>query len=245
MDLIDILTLGRLTYKFGTKKVGSKVVGDYGITGNLNEILKLVERNSIALESHYLIKNLIKIYEENYNVKDDNENILTSEDHEDLKQFYSVIFSFIFVALKDKIVFPAYSYGDLNFQKLYKGAKRFFISKIWKNMQNIEKKDMEDCVKCLLTENWTPAGVMAMRAIESAVREYYFKLTNQRKTQWWKILEELKTNQNADQDLVKELDYIREHIRNPLAHPEDRIENHAEAEEAFLHAKKILTKIYS
>ena len=245
MNLFDILNLGVILSYVIILKEGSIIVGENGLTGNLKKTLVILKRNSLAKEHLYMIENMIKNLEKEYDKKDIARNTVTRKTIDDLSQILIAIYSLIVVSVRDRKVFSAFTDGDLNFNKLCKGAKIFFNADIWKNLHEIEKMDLEDCVKCLLTENWTPAGVMAMRAIESAVREYYFKLTKQRKTQWWRILDELKTNQNADQDLVKELDYIREHIRNPLAHPEDRIENHAEAEEAFLHAKKILAKIYS
>lgn len=241
MNLLDILNLGEDLTDFRNKKAGSIVIGDKGITGILKNILSILKKNTIVPENHYIIKNMIKSYKEKYKAK----NKLTPKGEKELEYYWSLIYSFILNGLRDRVVFSAYIDGDLSVRKLSKGAKSFFSSNIWKKLQEIEKQDLDDCTKCLLIENWTPAGVMAMRAIESAVREYFFKLTNQRKTQWWKILDELKTNQNANQDLVEELDYIRKHIRNPLAHPEDRIETHTEAGKAFLHARDILSKIYS
>ena len=134
--------------------------------------------------------------------------------------------------------------GNLNPKKLVSGAESFFSERIWQNLQQIEKKDIEDCVKCLLIERWTPAGIMAMRVIESAVRTYYKTLTGKVKTNWYSILEDIKKNHpDVDKNLIEELDYIRKHIRNPLAHPELRI-NQTEAEEAFMHTMKVLTQIY-
>ena len=245
MYLLDIFQLGLFVSRTFTLRVGSIVIGKNDLTGNLKEILDILRRNSIATENHYMIEGIIEKLEKEYDKKNIAKNKLTQKTLIDLNYSLNAIYSIILANIRDRVIFSAFTDGDLNITKLCKGAKMFFNEDVWKNLQEIEKKDLEDCVKCLLTENWTPAGVMAMRVIESAVREYYFKLTNERKTQWWKILDELKSNQNADQDLVKELDYIREHIRNPLAHPEDRIETHREAEKVYLHAIELLSKIYS
>ena len=245
MNLLDIFKLGTILPRILTLEVGSIVVDKNGLTGNLKTTLDILKRNSLAMENHFMIENMIKDLEKEYDKKNPAKNKLTQKSINNLNYILSAIYSLIIVSIRDCVVFTAFSDGDLNTDKLCKGAIYFFNSDVWKNLQEIERNDLEDCVKCLLTENWTPAGVMAMRAIESAVREYYFKLTSERKTQWWKILDELKDNEDADKDLVEELDYIRKHIRNPLAHPEDRIETHTEAGKAFLHARDILTKIYS
>lgn len=245
MKLFDIFKLGEHFTILGKFHVGSVVISDNGITGTLKKINNILMKNSIGSEVQNVIKSMIVVLKDEYKSEDGVKKTLTEKGDEDLSSFWIVIYTLLLFALKDRVVFSAYLEGDLNTKKLCNGAKSFFSSKNWKKLKQIERQDLEDCVRCLLTENWTPAGVMAMRAIESAVREYYFKLTEERSTQWWSILDELKDNPDADEDLVKELDYIREHIRNPLAHPEDRIENHVEAEKAFLHAKEILIKIYS
>ena len=95
---------------------------------------------------------------------------------------------------------------------------------------------------------WTPAGIMIMRVIESAVRKYYKDITKtDKKESWGYLLKDLEENysEKTDKKLIDELSYIRKHIRNPLAHPEDLYESHEEADIAFVHAKKVLTSIYS
>lgn len=46
-------------------------------------------------------------------------------------------------------------------------------------MSQIEKENLNECTRCLLTESWTAAGFMAMRTFEFAVLTYFNQLTNQ------------------------------------------------------------------
>ncbi|MHA1435641.1 MAG: hypothetical protein ACTSO7_17515 [Candidatus Heimdallarchaeota archaeon] len=245
MYLFDIFRLGSVSNDLLIIKVGDIVIGENGITGKLKRILDILKRHSITNENHYILENQIEELESNFDKSKNEKNKLTLKAKNQLDLLTKMIYSLIVTNLRDTVIFKAYTDGDLNVKKLCDGAENFFISKVWKKMQKIEQDDLNDCVRCLLTENWTPAGVMAMRAIESIVREYYFKLTNQRMNQWWKILDKLKKHPDANQELVKELDYIREHVRNPLAHPEDRIDSHDDAEITFIHAKKVISIVHS
>lgn len=99
-------------------------------------------------------------------------------------------------------IFQPYLDGNLNCEKLLKRMENFLDSTTWQNMQEIEKDDLQDFITCYLNKAWTPAGIMAMCAIESSVRKYYTTLTGQTKTQWWKITDDLRKNYQADKDLV-------------------------------------------
>ena len=151
----------------------------------------------------------------------------------------------IFNEIRDVITIQPYLKGNLNYQKLLdEGIKGFIDSEVWCNMQDLEKNDLEDFRTCYLNKAWTSAGMMCMRVIESAVRNYYFDLTGFSETKWWDITDDLLKHPKSDKDLVKKLDYIRKHIRNPLQHPELRI-TPQEAEETFLQTIQILSTIYN
>ncbi|MBN1327888.1 MAG: hypothetical protein JXA54_00315 [Candidatus Heimdallarchaeota archaeon] len=149
----------------------------------------------------------------------------------------------IFDELGNIPITQPYLNGNLNAQKLLKGIEYFLDSTTWENMQENEKEDLQDFVTCYLNKSWTPAGIMGMRVIESSVRKYYTSLTGQIKTKWWQITDELLDHPKADKELVQKLDYIREHVRNPLAHPEQRL-NCSQAEEIFHQGIFVLNKIY-
>ncbi len=149
----------------------------------------------------------------------------------------------IHTELGNIIITQPYLDGNLNSEKLLKGIEHYFESTTWGNMQAIEKEDLQDFRTCYLNKAWTPAAIMVMRVIESSVRKYYFDLTGKKKTQWWKITDELMKNPKADKNLIKELDDLRKNVRNPLSHPELRMDSN-EVEKAFLHAVIVLPKIY-
>ena len=152
----------------------------------------------------------------------------------------------VYREIGELIIIKPYLDGDLNYEKLRKGIEVFFEPNVWRNMQEIEKNDLQDFKLCYISKAWTSAGIMAMRVIESAMRNYYTIITKGKTlTNWNEILNDLKKNHpKADKDLLKKLEYIKDNLRNPLAHPELRIEAH-ETEEAFHHAKYVVNKVYS
>jgi len=141
-------------------------------------------------------------------------------------------------------VIKPYTSGELNYDKLIKGIQNHFESSTWKNLTELNKMDLEDFRICYLSKAWTPAGIMLMRVIESAVRKYYTDLTGKKLTGWGKITVELKKHPKADKTLVDELDDLRKNVRNPLAHPEERMDV-KEVEKTFLQVLIILPKIYT
>ncbi|MFW9972602.1 MAG: hypothetical protein ACFFDF_20620 [Candidatus Odinarchaeota archaeon] len=134
---------------------------------------------------------------------------------------------------------------NLNPKKLSSGVKSFFDINIWNKMSDLEKDDLEDSCRCISLQAWTPAGMIAMRVVESVFRNYYQNITSNDPSgkQWGSMLEELKNNQSANQKLVGYFDYLKD-IRNELQHPDKRL-SQFEAEAVFQHAIYILDTIYS
>ncbi|MFX0173902.1 MAG: hypothetical protein ACFE9L_18615 [Candidatus Hodarchaeota archaeon] len=66
----------------------------------------------------------------------------------------------------------------INPDNLMEGVQTFFTPEIWNRLQEIEKEDLEDGGKCLLLELWTPASMIVMRTVESALRMYYHQCTS-------------------------------------------------------------------
>ena len=231
--------------------------GEIGFTSVIHDVLLLLQKHSISSQSIKEMKEAIEYLNENYQdyssegllkkIISDGKYHLTVDDAKKILTKVNIWGDRIINELRSTIIFPAYTTGDLNPKKLINGAENFFNAKIWQNIAQIAKDDLEDCVKCLLTENWTPAGIMAMRVIESAVRKYYKDIVGiNKKKPWGILLADLIKNHEAktDKNLIAELTYIKDHMRNPLAHPELRIEK-AEAEKAFILTKEILVKIYT
>lgn len=143
------------------------------------------------------------------------------------------------------IIFEAFTDGMLNPEKLLTGASSFFSQEIWEKLQTIEKLDLNESAKCLLTSSWTAAGVMAVRALESGIRTYCsnFGENYTNKMTFGQMIAELKNSSKTDTKFVGYLDYLKE-IRNDLAHPNVRIEQF-ESEQVFQHTVYVLEKIYS
>ena len=134
---------------------------------------------------------------------------------------------------------------NLNPEKLSLGAKSFFDIKIWDEISNLEKDDLEDGCRCISLQAWTPAGMIIMRVIESVLRNYYQKQTSNNPTgkMWGQMLTDLKSIPSANQKLVGYFEYLKD-IRNALQHPEARL-SQFESEDVFHHAMNILNTFYS
>ena len=115
--------------------------------------------------------------------------------------------------------------GNLNPDKLSKGARSFINAKIWKKMDKIEREDLDDGCRCLSIQAWTPASMITMRVVESVLRAYYQKITalDPKGKMWSNILNELRTAKSTEKTLIGYLDYLRE-IRNKLQHPDARLD---------------------
>lgn len=133
----------------------------------------------------------------------------------------------------------------LNPEKLSSGAKSFFEDQIWNQFSNLEKEDIEDGCRCISLQAWTPAGMITMRAIESALRSYYQKTTNNSPEgkMWGPMLDELLNNTSPNKKLIGYFDYLKD-IRNSLQHPDARLSKF-EANDVFHHAIHIFNTIYS
>jgi len=196
------------------------------------------EINDFLKDFKPFITNSIEYFQKNLN----NLEILLK----DLERFIAKWDDRVFLELKKIPIIIPFLEGNLNTNKLLSGVEEFFTIKpnTWRNLPTIQKDDLQDFIRCYLNQAWTPAGIMAMRVIESAVRDYYSEITSKESTNWNEILIDLKKNHpDANQDLIKRLDYIRKNVRNPLAHPELRL-NFQEAEECFQQALYVLYLIY-
>ncbi len=133
----------------------------------------------------------------------------------------------------------------LNPEKLSIGAVSFFDKKIWDEMSDLEKNDLDDGCRCISLQAWTPAGMITMRVIESVIRNYYQKQTSRDPTgkMWGQMLTDLKAIPSANQKLIGYFEYLKDK-RNTLQHPEARL-SQFESEDVFHHAIHILNIVYS
>ena len=129
-------------------------------------------------------------------------------------------------------------------EKLLIGPKSFFKNDVWDEMEDLEKRDLEDGCQCLLIGAWTPAGMILMRTIEKALRNYYQNLTGNdpKGKNWGPILKELKDISSTDLKLLGYFDHLKD-IRNSLGHPDARLDSD-QAEHIFNHTRYIYNLLY-
>ena len=135
--------------------------------------------------------------------------------------------------LNERIVIEAFTEGTLNFKKLLSGGGNFFPDDVWNSLSEISMSDLNDACLCLLTQSWTPAVMISLRASEDSIRNLYKNKTGKdvKKKGWNTIINELKEMKEINPSLLNYLDYIRE-IRNTAEHP-DKIFDQLEAERLF------------
>jgi hypothetical protein len=134
--------------------------------------------------------------------------------------------------------------GKLDLNILLQGIDSFFPKTVWNSINKYDKEDLDDCLFCLLVDRPTPSGMIAMRAVESAVRHYYSEILNKTpdRISWSNIINELKNNKNSNKILLKYIDYLKD-IRNTLQHPDKRLTTN-EAEQILLHVVEIYKQVY-
>lgn len=146
--------------------------------------------------------------------------------------------------LKKRDVIELVTDTDLNPNKLKEGGSAFFNPELWKSMSDLQKADFNDGCKCVVVGSWTPAGMIIMRSIESAVRTYYNKITDEDPTEvdWGKLQQELSSAKSVDKKLLGHLSYLKD-LRNELQHPDKRLDR-SEAENILTQAIHVFKRIY-
>ena len=141
--------------------------------------------------------------------------------------------------------------GRLDYEKLIeKGIDHLFpdVSILYK-LNEIVKHDLEEALYCLCFEKPTASAMVALRAVEAALRQLYIALKPEAKIEriyWSTILEELeklfKQHNIEAKTLLGYLNYLRD-IRNMAEHP-DKIFDQHEAEDILIHACHAVREIY-
>jgi len=101
-----------------------------------------------------------------------------------------------------------------------------FSSQAWSVMDERAKDEFDESGKCLAFERHTASGFHALRGVEIVILQYVQKLTGgsiPRQRDWGSYIDVLRKN-NGDKDVIAVLDNIRTLDRNPLMHPEDRLD---------------------
>jgi hypothetical protein len=117
---------------------------------------------------------------------------------------------------------------------LIEGAHHVLPEEILTVFPDQVTQDIKDAGRCLAFELSTACGFHLMRAVESAIHTYYTEATGhtpKRKDRNWgayvrNLRSHIKDNidSKVDTKLIALIDQIREHHRNVLMHPEERLE---------------------
>lgn len=87
--------------------------------------------------------------------------------------------------------------------------------------------DLKQAGKCIAFEIPNAAGFHIIRAIEAVIRLYYEKeigaIPKPKDRNWGAYIKNLRSAK-ANEKILTSLDSIREHYRNPILHPEERLE---------------------
>lgn len=214
------------------------VKGEYSIIETLRIILKYLRDSELSLNTQSEIEQLIEIFEKSYK---ENE-ILKPEDIRTIKERIILWEDRIKNELNQRITMEVSTKGNLNYKKLLEGAQSFFSEDVWNTLSELSKKDLDAACKCLLTQSWTPAVMISLRASEGAIRKFYESVTgNESQEMAWKKILDILHKENINEILLGYLDYIRE-IRNEAEHP-DRVFKPDEAERVFLQVVDIFSVI--
>jgi hypothetical protein len=88
--------------------------------------------------------------------------------------------------------------------------------------------DLREAGKCVAYEVPTAAGFHIIRATESVIRQYYFlvvgTLPKVKDRNWGSYIRVLKAK-GGDEKILAYIDHIRTHYRNPVSHPEQRLDS--------------------
>ena len=182
---------------------------------------ELSEVTQIEIEE--FIKKLDKSYGDNQTLKD--------EDAVNLNDRIIIWSDRIQNELKERKMIEVFTDGILNPKQLLIGGKGFFREEVWNELSDISKNDLNDACNCLLTQSWTPAVMISLRAAEDSIRGYYKSKTGEDLNNWKKIIDELRKVPKINETVIGYFDYIRE-LRNTAAHP-DNIFDQMEAEGVF------------
>lgn len=227
------------------------VHGDNSLISVVKDIIKLLKKIDICKDIQKELGRLLKSYKENYTVQNfltlASKIYLSDEDYEFLKKEIHRIDIQLDEELFNKVVIVTTTEGTLHTNKLREGAIGYFDKTLWDKFEEIIQEDLEESVDSIMAQNWTAAGFMAMRAVETGLNTYYRKVIKKRKAQRktiGEILGEFKKDYSdiVSKELIGYMTYLKK-IRNDLAHANKRIDQQT-FEYVFLQAINVLKEIY-
>ncbi len=233
-DLDNVLTKTYLT----VREVDEKLT-------RLMKNLRELGMEELGEKISMLSSNIARKYNYNYDrgMSDD----VKSQVKEELKE-YRILFK---NELTKKPIVVFKPKGRLDYGKLIeKGIGYLFpdINILYK-LNEIVKHDLEEALYCLCFERPTATTMVALRAVEAAIRQLYLSFKPDARIErinWKDVLNELEKmfeqNNIEAKTLLGYLNHLRE-IRNKAEHP-DKIFDQIEAEDALMNACYAIKEIY-
>lgn len=127
--------------------------------------------------------------------------------------------------------------GSLNYPQLpEKGVQSFFQGKTyWDRLSKTSKTDLQNAAFCLMCGIPSASAMCSLRAAEDVFGQYYKSETGGEasKKTWNTCLRKLEARQDANKELLGQLDFIRKYRRNAAAHP-GKLFSQKEAEKILL-----------
>ena len=218
-----------LNYLEHTPYTLPQVKGENFIIHNLRRIQNTLKEHNISTITQDEIEKTIQLLEISYTKRQ----LISKEDAVSLNENVIRWAHRIQAEFNEKIVIEIFTEGTLNFKKLLVGGQSFFPDDVWNSLSEISMSDLNDACLCLLTQSWTPAVMISLRASEDSIRNLYKIKTGKdvNKKAWNTIIKELKQVKDINSNLLNYLDYVRG-IRNTADHP-DKIFDQMEAERLF------------
>ena len=140
--------------------------------------------------------------------------------------------------------------GALNHKALLETSRKqpssIFERDIWEQLPSIAKSDFSDAAKCLLVEASTPATMVALRRMETMVKNYYCLKKEEKcgKKSLDTIIKELRSLPNANAKLLDYVDYLRSEKRNLAQHP-NKTYSQGEAERVLMEIINAVHDLFS
>lgn len=168
-----------------------------------------------------------------------------------IKDRLGYISSLILKELEEKTIVVFKPKGRLNYAELVEKGLTLLISDktLLNKLPSIVKHDLEEALFCLCFERPTASAMVALRAVEAALRQLHATLKPEARIEriyWSTILEDLeklfKQHSIEAKTLLGYLDHLR-NVRNEAEHP-DKIFNQIEAEDVLINACYAVREVY-
>lgn len=135
---------------------------------------------------------------------------------------------------------------SMNINKLISGIASFLTTEELQVLSPIERKGLNEAASCLLSNNFTSAEFMSLRAVESILRRWYEKKTSKKieYSNWGEVITRL-DNEFPEDKRPKEISYLYflKERRNAVAHPE-RISSEENALMTFCQVVEAIKRLY-